>query len=124
MFGSWTIGCVVALLFGIAFRYITIAPMRNPSLGAGLVAAIKADFLSLTTWQVGMYGWMAPMRFDVFGKEVPKTDPVFWFLLQIAMAAGFLTAYPVNWWLMKSGLKEKMQAGYLIPWQVGYGRCR
>jgi hypothetical protein len=28
--------------------------------------------------------------------------------MQIAMAAGFVTAYPVNWWLVRSGVKEKM----------------
>ena len=51
---------------------------------------------------------MALMRFAVFHQEVPKTDPVFWFLMQLAMACGFLTAYPVNWWLVRSGIKEKM----------------
>jgi len=34
-----------------------------------------------------MYGWMALMRFVIFGKELPKTDPSFWFLMQIGMAA-------------------------------------
>ena len=38
--------------------------------------------------------------------EVPT--PEFWFLMQIAMLGGFVTAYPVNWWLIRAGLKEKM----------------
>jgi len=29
-------------------------------------------------------------------------------MMQIAMLIGFLTAYPVNWWLLRAGLKEKM----------------
>ncbi len=29
-------------------------------------------------------------------------------MMQIAMAAGFLTSYPVNWWLLSKGIKEKM----------------
>ena len=33
--------------------------MRNLSVGEGLVQAVKADTLSLTAWQVGMYGFMA-----------------------------------------------------------------
>jgi hypothetical protein len=38
-----------------------------------------------------------------------RTDTVeFWFMMQIAMMFGFATAYPVNWWLIKSGIKEKM----------------
>lgn len=113
LFGSriaaaWTLDFILAFLFGIAFQYFAIAPMRNLSLGEGLAAAFKADALSLTAWQVGMYGCMAVMIFAVFGHELPKTSPVFWFLMQVAMIAGFLTSYPVNWWLIGAGLKEKM----------------
>ena len=34
--------------------------------------------------------------------------PEFWFVMQIAMLAGFATSYPVNWWLIRAGIKEKM----------------
>ncbi len=108
IFGSWTVGYFVALAFGIVFQYFTIAPLRGLSLGKGLVAAAKADFLSLTAWQVGMYGWMAIATFLIFGHEIEKTNPVFWFMMQIAMLAGFLTAFPVNWWLIRVGIKEAM----------------
>jgi len=33
--------------------------------------------------------------------------PEFWFMMQIAMIAGFLTSYPV-WWLVEAGIKERM----------------
>jgi Domain of unknown function (DUF4396) len=108
IFGSWTVDYFVALAFGIVFQYFTIAPMRGLSLGEGLVAAAKADFFSLTAWQVGMYGWMGIAVFLIFGHEIEKTDPLFWFMMQIAMLAGFLTAFPVNWWLIHVGIKEKM----------------
>ena len=108
IFGSWTVDYFVALAFGIVFQYFTIAPMRGLSLGTGLAQAAKADFLSLTAWQIGMYGWMAIATFLIFGHEMEKTNPVFWFMMQIAMLVGFLTSYPVNWWLLHSGIKEKM----------------
>ena len=108
IFGAWTIDFVLAFLFGIAFQYFTIVPMRHLAFREGLIQALKADCLSLTAWQVGMYGWMAIMRFAVFGTGIPATSPVFWFLMQIGMAAGFLTSYPVNWWLVRAGIKEKM----------------
>jgi hypothetical protein len=82
--------------------------MRGLSPAQGLRAAVKADFLSLTAWQIGMYGWMAIAIFGLFGRELDKTDPVFWFMMQIAMLAGFATAYPVTWWLLKRGVKEPM----------------
>ncbi|MDQ6734756.1 MAG: DUF4396 domain-containing protein [Nitrospirota bacterium] len=108
IFGGWMLDYVFAYLFGIAFQYFTIKPMKNLSPGQGLWAAIKADTLSLTAWQVGMYGWMAIVTFVIFGHGIPKTSPVFWFMMQIAMLAGFLTSYPVNWWLIRKGIKEAM----------------
>ncbi|HEX3727822.1 MAG TPA: DUF4396 domain-containing protein [Pirellulales bacterium] len=108
IFGSWLIDYVAAFLIGIAFQYFTIKPMKNLSPRAGLIAALKADALSLTAWQVGMYGWMAIATFAVFGHELSRSNPVFWLMMQIAMLAGFATAYPVNWLLVKSGVKEKM----------------
>ena len=97
-----------AFAIGVAFQYFTIKPMRDLSVGDGLIQAVKADALSLTAWQVGMYGWMAIAIFLIFRHEIEKTDPVFWFMMQIAMLAGFVTSYPVNWWLLRAGIKEKM----------------
>jgi hypothetical protein len=86
--------------------------MRDLSLGAGLVAAVKADALSLSAWQIGMYGYMAFAQFVLFrhlmqiNLEVATIE--FWFMMQIAMLAGFLTAYPVNSRLLRVGVKEPM----------------
>jgi hypothetical protein len=108
IFAAWAVDYVLALGFGIIFQYFTIAPMRARGFREGIKAAFKADTLSLTAWQVGMYGWMAVAVFVIFRYEIPKTDPIFWFMIQIAMLAGFLTSYPVNWWLLRAGIKEKM----------------
>jgi uncharacterized protein DUF4396 len=48
------------------FQYFTIAPMRDLSPGAGLAAAVKADALSLSAWQIGMYGYMTFAQFVLF----------------------------------------------------------
>ena len=108
IFGEWIYAFVAAFVFGIAFQYFTIKPMRHLSRGAGLVAALNADALSLTAWQVGMYGWMAIARFAIVGHPFDKASPVFWVMMQIAMFAGFLTSLPVNALLLRHGLKEKM----------------
>jgi hypothetical protein len=108
IFGAWVVDYLFAYVFGIAFQYFTIAPMRQLTVWQGLWAAVKADTLSLTAWQVGMYGWMAIATFAIFGHELSKSAPVFWFMMQIAMLAGFMTSYPINWWLLRTGLKEKM----------------
>ena len=112
IFAVWIVDYLFAYAFGIVFQYFTIAPMRNLSFGKGIVAAVKADTLSLTAWQVGMYGFMAVAYFlifrDGFGVKLRTDTPEFWFMMQIVMLFGFATAYPVNWWLIRAGIKEKM----------------
>ncbi len=99
----------LALALGILFQYYAIAPMRGLPLGKGLWQAVKADVLSLTAFEVGLFGWMALMVFVFFpGPHLHPDSPVYWFLMQIGMAAGFLTAYPVNAWLIRRGIKEAM----------------
>ncbi|HZP99847.1 MAG TPA: DUF4396 domain-containing protein [Reyranella sp.] len=112
MFAVWIVDYLFAYAFGIVFQYFTIAPMRGLSFREGIIAAIKADTLSLTAWQVGMYGFMAIAHFAIFRDRLGtalRTDTVeFWFMMQVAMIFGFLTSYPVNWWLIERGIKEKM----------------
>jgi len=111
-FAVWISDFILAFLFGIAFQYFTIKPMRDLSVGQGIVQALKADVASITAWQVGMYGIMALIQFGwfrpSFGGIAPVASPEFWFAMQIAMLAGFCTSYPVNWWLIAKGVKEKM----------------
>ena len=40
--------------------------------------------------------------------ELRPTSWTYWLLMQVAMIVGFLTTYPVNWWLIRRGIKEKM----------------
>jgi hypothetical protein len=112
MFAVWILDYVFALAFGIAFQYFTIAPMRHIEGMKGIWQAAKADVLSLSAWQVGMYGFMAIAKFQLFGKllgaRLETASPEFWMMMQIAMLCGFVTSYPVNWWLLKAGIKEKM----------------
>ncbi len=107
-FATWILDYVLAFLLGIAFQYFTIVPMRKLAPTPGVWQALKADTLSLTAWQVGIYGWMAIATFAIFQHELVKTSPVFWFIMQLGMLAGFLTAFPVNWWLLKAGIKEQI----------------
>ena len=112
MFAVWLLDFVFAFILGVAFQYFTIVPMRHLGKLEGVWQALKADALSLTAWQIGMYGFMAIAKFWLFatvlGAPLNVDTPEFWFMMQIAMVCGFATSYPVNWWLLKSGIKEKM----------------
>jgi hypothetical protein len=101
---------VAAVALGIVFQYFAIAPMRGLSPRKGLVEAAKADVLSLTAFEVGLFGWMALMSFVVFPAphHLHPDSPVYWFLMQIGMIVGFATAWPANVWLIRRGIKEAM----------------
>ena len=101
---------LAALGLGIVFQYFAIAPMRGLSLRKGIVEAAKADVASLTAFEVGLFGWMALMNFVFFPAphHLHPDSPVYWFLMQLGMIAGFFTAWPVNTWLIRAGIKEAM----------------
>ncbi len=44
----------------------------------------------------------------IFGVALRVDTIEFWFMMQIAMIFGFVTTYPVNWWLIRLGIKERM----------------
>lgn len=108
--GTWVVDYLLALAFGIGFQYAAIRGMeRTLPRGEAIRRAAKADILSLTAWQAGMYGWMAVAIFALNGGEaMPRTSFVFWFTMQIAMACGFLVALPVNILLIRAGIKKGM----------------
>ena len=109
VFGNWIIDYIAALALGIAFQYAALAPMSDEP-GAGVAwKAFKSDVLSLSCWQAGMYGWMAISIFVLFGPETVRPDHwLFWWMMQVAMVCGFITAYPVNWLLIRTGVKHAM----------------
>ena len=107
VYGEWTVDYILALLVGVSFQYMALAPMLGQSGLPVWWRALKVDFLSLTAWQVGMYGWMALVIFVWFGHLRPD-HIAFWFMMQLAMACGFCTSYPMNWLLIKTGVKTAM----------------
>ena len=108
--GSWVIDYILALGFGIGFQYAAIRGMEPKAPRGEIVRrAAKADILSLTAWQAGMYGWMAVVIFALNdGSALPRTSVQFWFMMQVAMACGFLVALPVNIGLIRAGIKKGM----------------
>lgn len=101
---------MLAYAFGIFFQYFTIAPMRGLSLGKGVIAAIRADTISIVSFEIGMSVWMGLTNFVFFPDPngIHPNMAVFWFMMQIAMIIGWATAYPANVWLLRKGWKEKM----------------
>ena len=43
-----------------------------------------------------------------FDHNLHPDNPAYWCMMQIGMVIGFATAYPMNWWLIRQGIKEAM----------------
>jgi hypothetical protein len=100
---------LLAWLLGIVFQYFSIKPMRNLSAGNALIAAIKADTLSILSFEIGLFGWMALSYFVFFPHpHLTPLQPGYWFMMQIGMVLGYFTAYPMNRWLIRARWKEAM----------------
>lgn len=109
LWAEYAIDLAAAWSVGIVFQYFAIQPMRHLRTGQALIAAMKADTLSIAAFQVGMYAWMAVAYFLLFPRpHLTAFDPRYWLMMQIAMICGFFTAYPINGWLIRAGLKEAM----------------
>lgn len=107
--GSWVVDYLLALVLGVYFQYAAIRSMQRISSRRAAADALKADFLSLSAWQAGMYAWMAVVIFALRdGAMFPRTSWAFWFTMQLAMYAGFLLSLPVNVWLIRKHIKHAM----------------
>lgn len=105
IWASFFIDYGFAVVFGLAFQYLNIKPMK-PDTPAWQVFwdAVKADILSLTSFQVGMYAWMLAIYF-IFHGQVLADSAFYWFNIQIGLILGLFTTYPVNYLLIKTGVK-------------------
>ena len=109
LWASFIYDFIAAWGLGIVFQYYSIKPMRDISAGAAIVAAIKADTLSILAFQIGMYAWMAVVYFWLFPIHHLRADqPEYWLMMQVAMLLGFATAWPMNRFLVSAGVKEAM----------------
>jgi hypothetical protein len=110
LWAEFAIDFAAAWALGVVFQYWAMRPMR-PKLSSRqvILAAMKADTLSILAFQVGMYAWMALVYFKLFpGPHLTPYDPRYWLMMQVAMICGFATSLPMNRLLIAIGLKEKM----------------
>jgi hypothetical protein len=76
---------------------------------AGVVGTIlqhRIDTLSLLGYEIGTFAWMGFRAWRL--PALQPTDLSYWPMMQTAMVLGFATTYPINWWLIRRGTKEKM----------------
>ncbi|KAK5936478.1 hypothetical protein PMZ80_011288 [Knufia obscura] len=106
LYAAFIVDFVLALAFGIVFQYFSIAPMAGDYGWKTILRSAKADFLSLTFFEIGLFGWMAIFDLWIFDQKLGMNTMTYWFMMQIGMFFGHWTGFPINWLLINKGIKE------------------
>jgi hypothetical protein len=98
--------------YGSAFvvgLFVFQALMMRDMYGGDYLLAVRKTFfaetVSMNAVMVGMIPLMVVLMHHVAGARDPLR-PEFWFVMGMATIAGGITAFPINWWLVRSGLKH------------------
>jgi len=81
--------------------------MAGGSYKSALRRTFISELLSMNWLMAGMLPAMTLAMMALPGSHNPGTAD-FWFVMSMALLTGFITAYPVNWWLVSKGLKHGM----------------
>jgi hypothetical protein len=81
-----------ALLFGIIFQYFSIAPMSGDYGYRSVIRAIKADVLSLTCFEIGLFGWMLIYQIAIWDYKLMTNTYLYWWQMQVS-GLEFLTTF-------------------------------
>jgi hypothetical protein len=87
------------------------ALFMNTMLGGHYFTAVRktffAEFVSMNMVMVGMMPTMVILMHQLPGSRDP-TGLLFWGVMALATMAGAVTAYPINSWMVRRGLKHGM----------------
>jgi len=96
--------------FGFGWAIFQSFAMRDMA-GGSYLRALRQTFLpEFLSMNLLMAGMVVSMRY-LMPRVVGGGDPLaagFWFVMSMALIAGFCLAYPINWWLVASGQKHGM----------------
>jgi hypothetical protein len=99
-----------ALGFGFGWSVFQSLFMRDMAGGSYMRALSSTFFPELLSMNCLMAGMVPTMTLAM--KHAPASHnpsaPAFWFIMSMALLVGFITAYPMNWWLVSRHMKHGM----------------
>jgi hypothetical protein len=99
---------VLGFLFGWGiFQALFMRNMVGGSYVKSLRLTFIPELLSMNCLMAGMIP-VAVVWKAHDSVAMSPLSPVFWFVMSIALTVGAFIAYPMNWWLVKRGLKHGM----------------
>lgn len=99
-------------LLGFAFGWTIFQALFMRGIAGGsyirsLSSTFVPELLSMNLLMAGMIPAMVVLR-SVLEPTARPDEPVFWFVMSMALLVGFIVAYPMNWWLVANNLKHGM----------------
>jgi Domain of unknown function (DUF4396) len=99
-----------ALGFGfgwVVFQAFAMREMAGGSYLRSLRQTFLPECLSMNLLMAGMVVTKRLLMPHIDGSADPLAAG-FWFVMSMSLIAGFILAYPINWWLVANGLKHGM----------------
>ncbi|MGC0773047.1 MAG: DUF4396 domain-containing protein [Candidatus Acidiferrum sp.] len=99
-----------ALGFGFGWTVFQSLFMRDLAGGSyrrALSSTFLPELLSMNCLMAGMVPAMTLAMKSAPASHHPS-GPAFWFIMSMALLVGFITAYPMNWWLVSHHMKHGM----------------
>lgn len=91
------------------FQAVFMLDMYGGNYLLALRKTFFAEFVSMNMVMVGMIPTMILLMHALPGAENP-THPLFWGVMSLATLAGMVTAYPINSWMVRRGVKHGMMS--------------
>jgi hypothetical protein len=108
--GVWDVALEYMLGFGFGWTIFQALFMRGEAGGSykdALENSFLPELLSMNVLMAGMVPTMLMAMKHVHGAHDPS-GAAFWFVMSMSLLVGFVTAYPMNWWLVSRHLKHGM----------------
>jgi hypothetical protein len=97
--------------FGLfIFQALFMKDMAGGSYKAALRQTLIPEWFSMNTMAAGMFFVMGLLMMGRDMRSMNATEPQFWFVMSVGVVVGFVTAYPVNVWMVAQGLKHGLMS--------------
>ena len=93
----------LAVIIGVAFRYSAGTHPPGRRIRAAIATVARIDLVSVTAFEFTLFVWLAVVDRVLFPAAPRPDSPVFWFVTQVGLIAGFIAAWPATSWLARRG---------------------
>jgi hypothetical protein len=107
MWFDMTAEYVLGFAFGLfIFQSLFMKDVMGLTYGAALKTSVIPEWVSMNAMMAGMFPTMVAVMMGRDMRAMDPHEPLYWGTMALSIGVGFVTAYPVNWWLVSKGLKH------------------